>query len=62
MTDKPSNPTADAMKRALAAKKAAGAGPSHGGLHGSARAEEKAQQARSAALAKPAFRKASKRG
>jgi hypothetical protein len=60
MTEKPSNPTAEAMKRALAAKKA-GAGPSHGGL-GSARAEEKAQQARSAALAKPAFRKASKRG
>ncbi|MGZ9101167.1 MAG: hypothetical protein ACXW3O_15820 [Brevundimonas sp.] len=61
MTDKPSNPTAEAMKKALAAKKAGG-GPSHGGLHGSARAEEKAQQARSAALAKPAFRKASKRG
>ncbi len=61
MTDKPSNPTAEAMKRALAAKKA-GAGPSHGGLQGSARAEEKAHQARSAALAKPAFRKASKRG
>ncbi len=61
MTDKPSNPTAEAMKRALAAKKA-GAGPSHGGLQGSARAEEKAQQARSVALAKPAFRKASKRG
>ena len=64
MTDKPSNPTAEAMKRALAAKKASG-GPSHGGVQGSARAEEKAQQAqqaRSAALAKPAFRKASKRG
>lgn len=61
MTDKPSNPTAEAMKRALAAKKARG-GPSHGGLQGSARAEEKAQQARSVALAKPAFRKASKRG
>ncbi len=60
MTDKPSNPTAEAMKRALAAKKAGG-GPSHG-LQSSARAEEKAQQARSAALAKPAFRKASKRG
>ncbi len=60
MTDKPSNPTAEAMKRALAAKKAGG-GHTHGG-QGSARAEEKAQQARSAALAKPAFRKASKRG
>ena len=61
MTDKPSNPTAEAMKRALAAKKA-GAGPAHGGVQNSARAEEKAQQARSAALAKPAFRKASKHG
>jgi hypothetical protein len=61
MNEKPPNPTAEAMKRALAAKKA-GAGPSHGGLQGSARAEERAQQARSAALAKPAFRKASKRG
>lgn len=60
MTDKPSNPTAEAMKRALAAKKA-GSSPVHGG-QGSARAEERAQQARSAALAKPAFRKASKRG
>ena len=61
MTDKPSNPTAEAMKRALAAKKAGG-GPAHGGVQNSARAEEKAQQARSAARAKPAFRKASKRG
>ncbi|HRJ65198.1 hypothetical protein [Brevundimonas sp. UBA2416] len=61
MTDKPSNPTAEAMKRALAAKKAGG-GPGYTGLQGSARAEEKAQQARSTALAKPAFRKASKRG
>jgi hypothetical protein len=61
MNEMPSNPTAEAMKRALAAKKAS-TGPSHGGLQGSARAEEKAQQARSAALAKPAFRKAWKRG
>ncbi|MDO9586554.1 MAG: hypothetical protein Q8R45_11020 [Brevundimonas sp.] len=60
MTDKPSNPTAEAMKRALAAKR--GAAPAHSGLQGSARAEEKAQQARNLALAKPAFRKASKRG
>lgn len=61
MTDKPPNPTAEAMKRALAAKKAA-AGPPHGGQPGGSRADEKAQQARSVALAKPAFRKASKRG
>lgn len=61
MTDKPLNPTAEAMKKALAAKKA-GSGPSHVGLQGAARAEEKAQKARNVALAKPAFRKASKRG
>lgn len=61
MNDKPSSPTTEAMKRALATKKAGG-GPAYKGLQGSARAEEKAQQARSAALAKPAFRKASKRG
>lgn len=61
MTDKPTNPATEAMKRALAVKKAAG-GPPHGGMPGTARAGEKAQQARSAALAKPAFRKASKRG
>jgi len=61
MTEKPTNPTTDAMKKALAAKKAGG-GPSHLGLQGGARAEEKAQKARNVALAKPAFRKASKRG
>lgn len=61
MTDKPSNPTAEAMKRALAAKKAGG-GSAPAGLHGGERAEQKAQQARNLALAKPAFRKASKRG
>ncbi|MDY6924396.1 MAG: hypothetical protein SWI22_10610 [Pseudomonadota bacterium] len=66
MTDKPSNPTAEAMKKALAAKKAGGGpahgGPAHGGLEGGARAEQKAQQTRNLALSKPAFRKASKRG
>ncbi|GAA0870838.1 hypothetical protein GCM10009116_26750 [Brevundimonas basaltis] len=61
MTDKPANPTAEAMKKALAAKRAAG-GPAHTGLQGGQRAEEKAQKARNVALAKPAFRKASKRG
>ena len=49
------------MKKALAAKKAGGS-PAHRGLQGAARAEEKAQKARNVALAKPAFRKASKRG
>jgi len=61
MTEKPSNPTAEAMKKALAAKKAGG-GPSYAGLEGGARAEQKAQQTRNLALSKPAFRKASKRG
>ena len=61
MTDTPSNPTAEAMKKALAAKKAGG-GPNHIGLQGAGRAEQKAQQTRNLALAKPAFRKASKRG
>ena len=61
MTEKPSNPTAEAMKKALAAKKAGG-GANHTGLQGAARAEQKAQQTRNLALSKPAFRKASKRG
>jgi hypothetical protein len=61
MTDKPSNPTTEAMKRALAAKKAGG-GATPSGLQGGERAEQKAQQARNLQLAKPAFRKASKRG
>ncbi|WP_298125782.1 hypothetical protein [Brevundimonas sp.] len=59
MSDTPETAT-EALKRALAAKKKAAT--AHGGQPGSARAEEKAQQARSVALAKPAFRKASKRG
>ena len=61
MNEKPSNPTAEAMKKALAARKAGG-GPGHAGLQGAARAEQKAQQTRNLALSKPAFRKASKRG
>ena len=61
MTEKPSNPTAEAMKKALAAKKAGG-GATPAGLKGVGRAEQKAQQVRNLALAKPAFRKASKRG
>ena len=62
MTDKP-NPTAEAMKRALAAKKGAqkSGGPGHAGQLGG-RGEDKAMAAKSIALAKPAFRKASKRG
>lgn len=64
MTVKPVNPTAEAMKRALAAKKDSarkGEGPVRDGPM-AIRGEEKAMAARSVALAKPAFRKASKRG
>jgi len=66
MNDTPDTPNdktetaGEALKRVLAAKKAK-ASPSHGSAIG-AKAEERAVAARSAALAKPAFRKASKRG
>lgn len=61
MTDKPSTPTsaAESLKRALAAKKANTA--AHTGID-DGKSSEKAVAARAAALAKPAFRKASKRG
>jgi hypothetical protein len=58
MTDTPETPS-QALKRVLAAKKANA--PAHATMSGG-RAEERAVAARSAALAKPAFRKASKRG
>lgn len=61
MTDKPSNPTAEAMKKALAAKKAGGATPSSGGFK-PAKHAEKAVGHQNAAMNKPAFRRASKRG
>ncbi|MDQ8028975.1 MAG: hypothetical protein REJ23_09620 [Brevundimonas sp.] len=61
MTDKPSNPTAEAMKKALAAKKAGGSTPSSGGFKPAQHAE-KAMAHQSSAANKPAFRKASKRG
>lgn len=61
MTDKPSNPTAEALKRALAAKKAAGATAAGGGFKPGQHAEKKIAQ-QNAAANKPAFRKASKRG
>lgn len=59
MTDSPETP-AEALKRVLAAKKASGkaGGPAFKpGQH-----PEKVAARRSAAMAKPAFRKASKRG
>jgi hypothetical protein len=61
MTDKPSNPTAEAMKKALAARKSASQTPSDGGFK-PGRHPEKAMARQSAAANKPAFRKASKRG
>lgn len=58
MTDTPET-AVESLKRVLAAKKAAS--PAHASMTGG-KAEERAVAARSAALAKPAFRKASKRG
>ena len=58
MTDTPET-ASEALKRVLAAKK--GNSPAHAGM-GGGKADERAVAAKSAALAKPAFRKASKRG
>lgn len=62
MTDKPSNPTAEAMKKALAAKKTGGGKPSAGGGFKPAQHAEKLSAHQSASANKPAFRKASERG
>lgn len=62
MTDAPTNPTAEAMKRALAAKKASGTGATAPGGFKPGQHEEKKVARQSAAANKPAFRKASKRG
>lgn len=68
MTDKTAPTAAENLKQALAAKKArtqGGAGQGFGGAAGgqpAAGAEERSVAARNMALAKPAFRKASKRG
>lgn len=61
MTDKPANPTAEAMKKALAAKKSGTGTPASGGFR-PARHAEKGVAHQNAALNKPAFRRASKRG
>ncbi len=64
MTDTPQTPAqetpAEALKRVLAAKKA-GVGAKAGGFK-PGQHPEKAASAHSAAMSKPAFRKASKRG
>lgn len=59
MTDIPET-AADALKRVLAAKKAGA--PSGGPAFKPGQHPEKSVSARNVALAKPAFRKASKRG
>lgn len=61
MTDKSDNPTAEAMKKALAAKRAGGPAASSGGFK-PARHAETGVAHQNAALNKPAFRRASKRG
>ena len=61
MNDTPSNPTAEALKKALAAKKAGSAAPSTGSFKPGQHGEKKVAQ-QNAAANKPAFRKASKRG
>ena len=62
MTDSSDKSAAtEALKRALAAKKA-GSQPGPAGTKGGARGAEKFMRRQAAALNKPAFRKASKRG
>ncbi len=61
MTDKPANPTAEAMKKALAAKRAGKAEAQTGGFK-PAQHGEKGVAHQNSALNKPAFRRASKRG
>ncbi|AQR60473.1 hypothetical protein BZG35_01485 [Brevundimonas sp. LM2] len=60
MTDTPET-ASEALKRVLAAKKAGAGTSAHAGM-ANGKADERAVAAKSAALAKPAFRKASKRG
>ena len=61
MTDKPANPAAEALKKALAAKKAGARSAASGGFK-PAQHGEKAVSRQQTALNKPAFRRASKRG
>lgn len=61
MTEKPTNPTSEGMKKALAAKRAGASSPSAGGFKPAQHAE-KGVERQNAALNKPAFRRASKRG
>lgn len=61
MTEKPTNPTTEGMKKALAARRAGANAPASGGFKPGQHAE-KAVERKNAALDKPAFRRASKRG
>lgn len=61
MTDRPENPAAQALRKALAAKKAASGAAATGGFKPGQHAE-KAVARQQAAMNKPAFRRASKRG
>ncbi len=61
-TPNTSNPTAEAMKRALAARKAASTGAGSSGGFKPAQHEERRVAHQNTAANKPAFRKASKRG
>ncbi|HEV2082341.1 MAG TPA: hypothetical protein VGR32_07785 [Brevundimonas sp.] len=61
MNDTPSNPTAEAMKKALAAKKSGARTPGSGGFKPGQHVEKTVER-QNAALNKPAFRRASKRG
>lgn len=62
MTEKPTNPAAEALKKALAAKQAAARGGGASGGFKPAQHAEKSVERQNAAMNKPAFRKASKRG
>ena len=59
--DKAPNPTAEAMKKALAAKRGAASAPGAGNFK-PAKHAERPVSAQNTALNKPAFRRASKRG
>lgn len=61
MTDKSETPT-EALKRVLASKKAAAVGGKGRAAFNPGQHPERAATAQSAALAKPAYRRASKRG
>lgn len=61
MTEKSPNPASESLKKALAAKKAASGAASTGGFKPGQHAEKTVSR-QQAAMNKPAFRRASKRG